>query len=72
MSFKEMNTIGNIIDKRSKDLKDKIFISFQNEKNITYREIDEITNKIANGFNRLGIKKGDTVAMLMPNSLEIV
>jgi len=72
MEFKELNTLGDTIYKKSKELKDKVFISFQNEKSITYEEINEISTRIANGFYSLGIKKGDKVAMLLPNSLEIV
>jgi len=38
----------------------------------TYREIDERANALAHLLIRLGVKKGDRVALLMENSLEYV
>ena len=38
----------------------------------TYREIDEQANALAHLLIRLGLKKGDRVALLMENSLEYV
>jgi long-chain acyl-CoA synthetase len=50
---------------------DKVAFSFQSE-GLTYRELDESTGKLANGLSKLGIKKGDRVLLMLPNSLEFI
>lgn len=39
---------------------------------VTYRELDEAVNRFANGLIALGVKKGDRVALLLPNSPQMV
>ena len=39
---------------------------------ITYREMDEITNRLAAGLAELGVKKGDRVGIFMPNTPQFV
>lgn len=63
-------TLGSIIEKRASSCGDKTFIQYEEGEEITYREVDEITNRIANGLIGTGIKKGDRVAIFLPNSLE--
>ncbi len=41
-----------------------------NEKKITYGELLELVNKIANGLKSLGVKKGDRVVIYMPLVIE--
>ncbi len=43
-----------------------------NEERITYRELLDKVNAIANGLKKLGLKKGDRVSIYMPNSIEAV
>lgn len=38
----------------------------------TYRQLDRDVNALANGLLRLGVKRGDKVALLVPNSLEFI
>lgn len=42
------------------------------ERRVSYAELDENSNKIANTMMNIGIKKGDRVAMLLTNSPEFV
>ncbi len=42
------------------------------EKKITYGELLELVNRIANGLKSLGVKKGDRVSIYMPNTIEAV
>ncbi len=37
---------------------------------VTYREIDENSNRIANGIRSLGIGRNDRVSVILPNSIE--
>jgi long-chain acyl-CoA synthetase len=39
---------------------------------ISYRELDELTNRFANALISLGVRKGDRVALLMPNCPQMV
>lgn len=39
---------------------------------ITYREMDQITDRLAAGLAELGIKKGDRVGIFMPNTPQFV
>ena len=42
------------------------------DRRLSYAEIDEASNKVANTLIRMGVNKGDRVAMLLPNSPEFV
>jgi len=39
---------------------------------MTYRELDNLVNRLATGLHKLGIKKGDVVALMLPNSFQYV
>jgi len=39
---------------------------------ITYREMDEITDRLAAGLAEIGVKKGDRVGIFMPNTPQFV
>lgn len=66
------NIIGSILEEGALKNGDKTALSYENKKSISYRELDDIVNRLANGLAELGVEKGDRVAMFMPNSLEIV
>lgn len=42
------------------------------ENRLTYNEFNQRINQLANGFLNLGIKKGDKVATLLPNCMELL
>jgi len=42
------------------------------DKNLTYGELDKLTSQLASGLNDMGVKKGDSVLLFLPNSLEFV
>jgi long-chain acyl-CoA synthetase len=42
------------------------------DRKITYRELNDATNRFANALIELGVKKGDRVALLLPNSPQMV
>jgi acetyl-CoA synthetase len=43
-----------------------------NEQKITYGELLELVNRIANGLKSLGVKKGDRVSIYMPNAIPAI
>jgi len=65
-------TLGNIIKDKAELNGDRAYLQFEEGDEVSYQEVDRVTNKIANGLIRLGIKKGQKVAIFMPNSLEAV
>ena len=46
---------------------DKIALIFEN-KSFTYKQLDKLANRVANALGGLGIKKGDRVALFLPNT----
>ncbi len=64
--------LGHIIRDKAETIGDKISMKFQEGQEVTFLEVDQITNKLANGLAALGVKKLDTVALMLPNSLESV
>jgi long-chain acyl-CoA synthetase len=50
---------------------DKIALIFE-DKSFTYKQLDELANRVANGLRGLGIKACDRVALFLPNIPEFV
>ena len=55
----------------AKEFPQKPFIVFRDQP-ISYQEIAERINKLANALQKVGIKKGDKIAVYLPNSPEYV
>ena len=65
------STLPYLVENRAKELGDKTFFMHQDQR-ITYRDLDDNVNKVANSLLGMGIKKGDKVCLMMKNSLEFV
>jgi acyl-CoA synthetase (AMP-forming)/AMP-acid ligase II len=39
------------------------------DRRLSWREFDHRTNQVANALHGLGFKKGDKIALFMPNSI---
>ncbi len=62
-----------LLENRAKERTDKIFLfSEADGRSWTYAEFDKVVNCVANMFTENGIKKGEVVSLLMPNSAEYV
>ncbi len=71
------NITYNALDRHIKNGKgDKIAYIYVdeegNEEKITYKELLEKVEALANGLKSLGLKKGDRVSIYMPNSIEAI
>ena len=42
------------------------------EQNLTYRELDDLSDRLAAGLHDVGVRAGDRVLLFLPNSLEFV
>jgi long-chain acyl-CoA synthetase len=64
----EKKSIGETLEDRAKKFKKKPALLFEG-KAISFSQLDESVNKLANGLRSLGICKGDRVAIMLPNIL---
>lgn len=64
-----MATMRDIFEKSVNRNPDKIFF-ISKDKRKTYKDFLATVNRVANGFLSLGIRKGDKIAILLPNCLE--
>ena len=62
-------TVGKILTDKATRHKDKPFCYFKDEV-LTYGQLNEKANMIANGFLKMQITKGSTVCVLLPNCLD--
>jgi crotonobetaine/carnitine-CoA ligase len=69
-SFEQM-TIGYQLEEKARTVGDKIYLLY-NDQRITYREMNENVNRVANSLMGMGIRKGDRVCLIMTNSVEFV
>lgn len=64
-------TVGEALDKWSEKYENNIAI-LENEKSLTYKELNIEVDYYANGFLENGIEKGDKVVLQFPNSTEFI
>lgn len=64
-------SLGKLLEDRTKKFGKKEALFFEGKK-ITYEQLNENVNKLANGLKDLGICKGDRVAIMLPNIPEFV
>ncbi len=58
--------LSELLRNTAKKHPDHVAIVFLGKK-ITYRELDVLTDKFATALHSMGVKKGDTVALFLPN-----
>ena len=64
-------TIGKLVENQANKYPDKVFLYWEDEI-VTFSQLNEITNKVANMLYDLGIRKGDKVSVFLPNMPEFV
>lgn len=67
----EESTIGNMVRLKAEKNGDKTFLRFEG-KSFSYRQVHEISNRLANGLAAAGIRKGQHVAFMMDNKPEVL
>ncbi len=73
----ELNVSYNCIDRHLKDKGDKTALIWEGDdpsqsEHISYRRLHDEVCKLANGLRKLGVKKGDRVAIYMPMTPQAV
>jgi acyl-CoA synthetase (AMP-forming)/AMP-acid ligase II len=62
--------IGSLFSRHAKYRPDHLAFVFEDQR-LTWLELNKSINRLANAMRALGIKKGDKVATILPNSLEL-
>jgi crotonobetaine/carnitine-CoA ligase len=65
------DSIGNILSARAAELPDRLAVSLDGH-GYTFGQLDTRANTLAAGLARLGVRKGDRVATLAPNRIELL
>ncbi len=60
------NNLRELVELYREELADKTCIYWRDEE-ISYRQLDDRVNQVANGLKALGVKKGDVVSVYLPN-----
>ncbi len=63
--------VSDLFQETAAKYPNKVAIYFE-DRTITFRELDILSNKIAHHFLAQGLQRGDAVAMLMENCLEYI
>ncbi|MFC3040438.1 AMP-binding protein [Virgibacillus xinjiangensis] len=69
--YKGLETFRAIVEYRAAQQPQERFIQFEQE-SLTYQEWNDNGNKAANAAQRLGLRKGDTFAVMLPNGPEFL
>lgn len=64
-------TLLDSIARFVREKRDEVFLDFEGEL-VTFGDLEERSLRMANGLRSAGVKRGDTVAMLMDNSVDAV
>ncbi|CAM3715653.1 class I adenylate-forming enzyme family protein [Alicyclobacillus pomorum] len=62
-----MPSIGQILERNARRVPDRTALVFE-DKRYTYADLDATVNRAAHAIARLGVHKGDRVALMSPNS----
>ena len=64
-------TLGGVLEETTRKFPDHTALLFFGTK-ITYAELDRLVNRFAHALGGLGVKKGDRVALMLPNIPQMV
>ena len=67
----EKTCLPDFLVRTAKEFPDKMALNFQGY-TVNYRELNNMVNSFAACLNSFGIKKGDSVAILLPNLIPCV
>lgn len=64
-------TLYHVLARRLADSADRPWV-LSDERAFTYREFDRLANRLANGLAKLGVARGDTVLLMLQNSIDFI
>jgi fatty-acyl-CoA synthase len=71
MKIYESVSLGQVLEKGAAQVPDKIAV-VDGDQRKTYRELNAMADALAASLSEIGLKKGDRIAIHMPNSLELM
>ncbi|MGA1865915.1 MAG: AMP-binding protein [Thermoplasmatota archaeon] len=66
MTMNRRYTLSGLLRKATEENPERIAI-FYEDRAITYKKLDDMASRFANGLLKMGIRKGDRIALYMPN-----
>ena len=67
----EQQTVRDLVATQARRYEKKIFLESGNQR-YSYASLDDRTDRVATGISRLGLKKGDRIALILANRPEFV
>ncbi|MBM3345225.1 MAG: AMP-binding protein [Betaproteobacteria bacterium] len=64
--------LPNLIARRAAAFPDRVFLQHVDGSQMTYRQLHEKALRWAGGLARLGVKRGDTVLVMLPNGFDAI
>ncbi|MCJ8500697.1 class I adenylate-forming enzyme family protein [Desulfatitalea alkaliphila] len=65
--------LATFVKDKAQKYTDRVFLKdFGSDREISYKQLEEITNRLAWGFRAIGLKKNDRVALLHPNHSDVI
>ncbi|MFW9951951.1 MAG: AMP-binding protein [Candidatus Thorarchaeota archaeon] len=78
LDIKPTDTFFEVVKKKADRVGDKIFLTYIRDfdkgidEKYTYKDMHLLSNKLANGFSRIGLKRGDGISIFQINSPEFI
>jgi len=64
-------TIKDLLEKQAEKFSGKVFLYFEDQR-VTYQDFNLTVNRVASTFKKMGIGKGEMMAIMLPNSPEFL
>jgi fatty-acyl-CoA synthase len=71
MAKMEHLTVGRVLEEGARTVPEKVAV-VDGPRRTTYKELNDAADSLADGLRDIGFRKGDRVAIYMPNSLELM
>lgn len=71
MNKQDEKMMIKVLGKWAKEKKDKVAVECEGDQ-VTYNQFNDTTNSVANGVLALGVKKGQSVCIMLPNGIEFL
>jgi len=71
MLNQRQQSLGAELRQAAKDSPNRTFLRMQGVE-MTFREVDDVSDKVASGLVAMGVKQGDNVSLMLPNCPEFV
>ena len=78
LDIKPTDTFAEVVKKKAERVGQKVFLTYIRDfdkgidEKYTYKDIHLLSNKLANGLSRLGLKRGDGISIFQINSPEFI